>query len=95
MTSEQHGASASGAAAPEAALGSVGVSQTPNADHPTWKTEANLIARAALAGVRVTRSATDNGRPEWIASRWALTRAFSSLDELRTWLARVTGRVAS
>ncbi len=58
---------------------------------PAWKAEADLIARAALAGVRVIRSTADNGQPEWIASRWNLTRAFGSLEELERWLAVVVG----
>lgn len=55
------------------------------------KVEATLIARAALAGVVVTRIEADNGAPQWVASRWALTRAFDSLQQLGAWLDRVTG----
>lgn len=58
------------------------------------KRESTAIARAALAGVTVHRSQTEAGRVEWIASRWALTRAFSSLDELERWLDMVTGQAS-
>jgi hypothetical protein len=50
------------------------------------------VARAALAGVTVHRSQTESGQVEWIASRWALTRAFGSLSELERWLDTVAGR---
>ena len=33
----------------------------------------------------------DDGRPQMLISRWALTRAFSDMDELERWLNRVTG----
>lgn len=58
------------------------------------KAEATLIARAALAGVVVVRIEADDGRPQWIASRWALTRSFDNLDQLGAWLDRVTGTPA-
>jgi hypothetical protein len=44
--------------------------------------------------VTVHRSPTETGAVEYIASRWALTRAFGSLDELERWLDMVTGRKA-
>lgn len=50
---------------------------------------ATLKARAALAGVMVLDSKDETGRPEWVATRWALTKAFSSLDELAAWLDRI------
>lgn len=63
------------------------MSQQP--DHA--KLEATLKARAALAGVTVHTLQDDRGRPEYIATRWAMTKAFSSLDELAAWLDRVAG----
>lgn len=55
---------------------------------------ATAQARAALAGVTVALIEGDNGGPELIASRWALTKRFSDLAELETWLDRVTGEAA-
>ncbi len=64
-------------------------------ERPEWKREADLIARAALSGIRVHRSTTDDGRPSLIASKWALCREFTDLGEFGAWLDRVTGRKAS
>lgn len=50
---------------------------------------ATLRARAALAGVTLINSRDEHGRPEWIATRWHLTRSLSSLDEIEQWLDRV------
>ena len=58
------------------------------------KAEATLVARAALAGVVVTRIEADNGAPQWVASKWALCRAFDSLEQLSSWVDRVTGKAA-
>lgn len=57
---------------------------------------ATARARAALAGVAVIESHDDRGHPTFIASRWALTREFASLDELERWLDQTTagGRAA-
>lgn len=54
-----------------------------------------LIARAALVGVIVHRVETDFGGEEFIATKWALTKAFSSLDALDAWLTRVTGKASA
>jgi len=56
------------------------------------KWESTLIARAALLGVVVVRSADDHGRPCWIVSRWNLTKELGSLVELRDWVDRVGGK---
>lgn len=53
------------------------------------KHAATLAARAALAGVTLHAMRDDRGAREWIACRWHLTRAFSSLAELETWLDRI------
>jgi len=50
---------------------------------------ANVTARAALAGATMTESCDDAGRPEWILSRWAYTRAFNDLAELELVLDRM------
>lgn len=52
---------------------------------------ATAQARAALAGVTVELIEGDDGAPELIASRWALTKRFGDLAELEAWLDRVTG----
>ncbi len=54
-----------------------------------------LIARAALVGVIVHRIESDFGGEEFIASRWALTKAFSNMDALDAWLDRVAGKKAT
>lgn len=61
---------------------------------PDAKTFATLQARCALAGVVLVRTEGDDGAPEFVVSRWALTRAFRSLVEVEQWLQRVTGRAA-
>ena len=50
------------------------------------KQSATLAARAALVGVTLHTLKDECGRREWIASRWALTRSFRSLEELSAWL---------
>lgn len=52
-----------------------------------------LVARAALVGVVVHQIDSDFGGEEFVASRWALTKAFSTMDALEAWLDRVTGRL--
>lgn len=46
-------------------------------------------ARAALVGATVVEIPSDDGRPELILSRWALTRAFRDLAELERTLDRM------
>jgi hypothetical protein len=56
------------------------------------KRQANAKARAALRGIVVHVSRDEKGSVEYIATRWALTKAFSgasALDELEAWLDRV------
>lgn len=55
------------------------------------KLASTLRARAALRGIVVVETQDDRGNPEWIASLYAMTKAFGSLDELRAWLDRVEG----
>jgi hypothetical protein len=50
---------------------------------------ATCQARAALVGATVVEIPSDNGRPELILSRWALTRAFSDVAELELTLDRM------
>ena len=53
---------------------------------------ATLKARAALAGVVVHDLEDDRGQPEYIATKWALTKSLHSLDALEAWLDRVAGQ---
>ena len=53
-----------------------------------------LQARAALGGVALFAIDGDRGQPVYIASRWALTRPFDTLDEVAIWLNRVIGSEA-
>ncbi len=46
-------------------------------------------ARATLAGFTAHLTQTDEGNPELILSRWALSRSFTDLAELDAWLQRV------
>ena len=55
---------------------------------------ANAQARAALAGVALARTEGDDGRPLFIASRWALTKTFDSIAQVEVWLDRVAGAQA-
>lgn len=65
---------------------------TPAAKAEAAKHLATLKARCALAGVALTESTDDHGRPVFVASRWALTRQFESLNDLDQWVDRVTGK---
>lgn len=49
------------------------------------KSDATLIARAALAGVELVKLADGT----WIASRWGLVRPLATDAEAEAWLARV------
>lgn len=53
---------------------------------------ATAIARAALRGIVLIESTDDRGRPEWVATWNAMTKAFGSLAEVDAWLDRVEGR---
>ena len=56
------------------------------------KRTATLKARVALWGGALYAGESDNGRPEWIVSRWALCRSFSSLDDVEAFLDYVGAR---
>jgi hypothetical protein len=56
---------------------------------------ATLTARACLSGVTVHRIESDFGGDELVATKWALTKSFSSpaaMDALEAWLDRVDGK---
>ncbi|MEB0059249.1 hypothetical protein [Variovorax sp. LG9.2] len=50
-----------------------------------------LQARAALSGVVVHNLKDDRGQPEYIVTKWSLTKALSSLDALEAWIDQMTG----
>ena len=52
-----------------------------------------LRARCALAGIALHVSHDDRCHVMFIASLWAMTRSFSSLEEVKQWLVTVTGHV--
>lgn len=55
------------------------------------KAFATLQARAALAGVALSRLDDDRGLPMFVASKWALTRQLASLEEVASFLAKIGG----
>lgn len=63
------------------------------ADHDE-KRFATLQANAALNGVTLHCIDGDFGRPVYIASRWAMTKQLSTLDDIDSWLQMVTGKSA-
>jgi hypothetical protein len=55
------------------------------------KREATLKAEVALWGGVLHRIEGDDGAPLWIVSRWAMTRAFTCLEDVSAFVSRVTG----
>lgn len=55
---------------------------------------ATAQARAALAGIALEAIEGDNGRLEFVATRWALSKRFDDLAAVEAWLDRVTGKTA-
>lgn len=53
---------------------------------------ATLQAKAAIALVELHRVESDNGRPSFVATQWAITRRFESLDHVADWLDRFNAR---
>lgn len=56
---------------------------------PLEKRVGTAHARAALIGAVIVETHDDRGRPEWILTRWSLTRAFADLAELEDVLDRM------
>ena len=52
---------------------------------------ATAQARGALAGVILTRIEADNGRPMFVASKWAMTKCFDNIGVVDAWLDRACG----
>ena len=63
-----------------------GAAADPARERKAWLT---AQARATLAGFTAALTKTDDGRPELLVSRWALTRGFDCLVKLDAWLIRV------
>lgn len=53
-----------------------------------------LQAECLIAGFPATLTDGDDGRPLLVVSRWALTRAFSTVAEAEGWLSRVSRGIA-
>lgn len=62
----------------------------PNESHDL-KRFTTLQARAALSGVALHCLDTDFGTQAYIATRWSMTKQLDDLNEVETWLDRVTG----
>lgn len=56
------------------------------------KRPATAQARAALAGIALHILTGDDGRPEYVATKWALTKAFTDIADVELWLDRVGAR---
>ena len=72
--------------------GAASRTNTSNANGTERKAWATLQARFALAGIKADLIEDDAGQLQLIASRWALTRSFSSVGEASDWLDRFGGR---
>lgn len=59
------------------------------------KRQATAQARAALAGIKLHILTGDSGLPEYVATRWALTKSFSDIADVERWLDMVTGKAAA
>jgi hypothetical protein len=74
-------------AAPVAAAAKVGLGQPLKA----WKT---LQAECLLAGFEASLIDGDDGRPQLVISRGAMTRSFTDLAAAQAWLWRAAGAQA-
>jgi hypothetical protein len=54
-----------------------------------------IRARCALLGIVLVVTDDDHGKPLYVATRWAMTKAFSSLDQVGQWLDQIGGGVSS
>ncbi len=50
-----------------------------------------IRARCALLGIVMAITGDDHGRPLYVATRWAMTKAFSSVEEVASWLSGIEG----
>jgi predicted trehalose synthase len=62
-----------------------------DAELKPWR---NAQAECLLAGFAAALIDGDDGRPMLVCSRWALTKAFTELQEFSAWLTRVRGKAA-
>jgi hypothetical protein len=60
-----------------------------NADHKRFET---ARARAALRGITLHAIESDGGTALYVATFHALTKSFTDLADVETWLERVDGR---
>ncbi|KWT64458.1 MULTISPECIES: hypothetical protein [unclassified Variovorax] len=60
-------------------------------DQKSWT---NLVARAALAGHQLYRTAAADGEVQYFCCRWGMVKALGTLDEVVGFLDRVTGAKA-
>jgi len=51
-----------------------------------------IRARCAMLGIVLAVTEDDHGRPLYVATRWAMTKAFSCLEEVSAWLSGIEGR---
>lgn len=51
-----------------------------------------LRARCALLGIVLTVTEDDHGQTLYVATRWAMTKAFSNLDDVGQWLDQIGER---
>jgi hypothetical protein len=56
---------------------------------------ATLQALAAIQMIELVSLEGDNGRPQFWASKWAITRHFDNLSEVADWLQMITGQVVA
>lgn len=54
-----------------------------------------IRARCALLGIVLVVTDDDQGKPLYVATRWAMTKAFSSLDQVGQWLDQIGEGVSS
>ncbi len=48
-----------------------------------------LRAHCALLGIVLAITENDHGQPPYVATRWAMTKAFTSLDQVGQWLDQI------
>lgn len=51
-----------------------------------------LQALAAIALIQLVKVEGDNGRPQFYAHKWAMTKHFDDLSDVAGWLEQVTGK---
>ena len=93
-TRSKYGAAVDGSATVDQEPPQNPTSQAAGSSVADRKRFATLQARAALAGVALSRTEDDRGHEVFIASKWALTKQLASLAEVEDLLARIGGQHA-